>query len=186
MVVENTLNRKESAFDWKDRLRQWNQVQLSLGTITSFSQLGDNAYKSIPLSVLSLMQSKHTAEKLQEEVEEVMIHGLRRSAGLNLLSFGAQCNVGLGTFKDVLQWFLTSLRANKHQVAHYSDGISGCGDSVLAAIRTQFFEILKVVVLKLEQEREPNDLMTLLNALIWNYKGEDLNYLAKFDVLEVI
>ena len=28
--------------------------------------------------------------------------------------------------------------------------------------------------------------MTLLNALIWNYKGEDLNYLAKFDILEVI
>ena len=64
-----------------------------------------------------------------------MIKGLRRSAGLNLLSFSATKNIGIGTFKDILAWFLTSLRDNKHTVAHYSDGIQGCGDQVLSAIR---------------------------------------------------
>ena len=37
LVVESNLNKKDTEFDWKDRLKQWNQVQLSLGTITSFS-----------------------------------------------------------------------------------------------------------------------------------------------------
>ena len=55
LVENNTLQRKDTEFDWKDRLKQWNQVQLSLGTITSFSQLGDKAAKSIQLSVISLM-----------------------------------------------------------------------------------------------------------------------------------
>ena len=64
-----------------------------------------------------------------------MIKGLRRSAGLELLSFAIDTNIGIGTFFDILQWFLTSMRGNKQIVAHYSDGIEGCGDSVLNAIR---------------------------------------------------
>ena len=81
------------------------------------------------------MQSKFSYDKLKEEVEKVMMKGLRRSAGLDLISFGIGLNVGAGTFMDLLQWFTTSLRGNQHRVAHYSDNIYGCGDSVLAAIR---------------------------------------------------
>ena len=87
LVVEDTLSRKDTGFDWRDRLKQWNQHQLSIGTIVSFSQLSDTAVKSIPLTVLSMMQSKFNVEKLKEEIEKVMIKGLRRSAGLDLLSF---------------------------------------------------------------------------------------------------
>ena len=66
LVVDNTLQKKDTEFDWKDRLRQWNQVQLSLGTITSFSKINDAAFKSIPISVISLMQSKFSTAKLKE------------------------------------------------------------------------------------------------------------------------
>ena len=66
---------------------------MSLGTISSFSQLGMSAFKSIPCTVIALMQAKHTREKLQEEVERVMVRGLRRSTGLNLLSFTIQLNL---------------------------------------------------------------------------------------------
>ena len=60
------------------------------------------------------MQSKFTYDKLKEEVENVMIKGLRRSAGLDLISFTIKMNLGMGTFMDIMQWFLTSLRANRH------------------------------------------------------------------------
>ena len=95
------------------------------------------------------MQSKFTFDKLKEEVENVMIKGLRRSAGLDLISFAIKMNLGMGTFLDIMQWFLTSLRANRHKVAHYSDKITGCGDSVLASIRKQFFKIIKVIIMKI-------------------------------------
>ena len=65
LVLEpQTLKKKDTEFDWKDRLRQWSQVQMSLGTISSFSQLGMSAFKSIPCTVIALMQAKHTREKL--------------------------------------------------------------------------------------------------------------------------
>ena len=56
------------------------------------------------------MQAKFSAEKLKEEVEKVMLKGLRRSAGLDLISFAIQTNIGNGTFLDLLAWFLTALR----------------------------------------------------------------------------
>jgi hypothetical protein len=31
-----SLDEKDQAFDWMDRLRQWKQVQLSSGAVTSF------------------------------------------------------------------------------------------------------------------------------------------------------
>ena len=58
------------------------------------------------------MQSKFSIEKLKDQVEKVMMKGLRRSAGLNLLSFAMQMNVDDMIFLDLLQWFVTSLRAN--------------------------------------------------------------------------
>ena len=132
------------------------------------------------------MQAKYSEETLKEEVEKVMIKGLRRSAGLDLISFAIKKNIGLGTFLDIMQWFLTALRANKNRVAHYSDKIQGCGDSVLAAIRKQFFKIIKVVISKIKLVRSPLQLRAMLDAMIWNYQGEDLNYLAKFDILGVL
>ena len=51
------------------------------------------------------MQSQFTLEKLQEEVERVMVKGLRRSAGLNLISFAIRTTLGIGTVLDLVQWF---------------------------------------------------------------------------------
>ena len=76
--------------------------------------MNNAAFKSIPISVISLMQSKFSTEKLKDQVEKVMMKGLRRSAGLNLLSFAMQINVDRKVFLDLLQWFLTSLRANRN------------------------------------------------------------------------
>ena len=115
-----------------------------------------------------------------------MIRGLCRSAGLNLISYGLALNIGLGTFLDLIQWFTISVRNNQHRVAHYSDNISGCGDSVLAAIRIQFFSIIKVLITKIKWSLNEKHLVHMLNALIWNYKGIDLNYLAKYEVINVL
>lgn len=115
-----------------------------------------------------------------------MVKGLQRSAGLNLLSFGIRTNIGLGTYRDLLQWFLTSMRQNKHQVAHYSDGIAGCGDSVLTAIRKQFFKIIKTIITTIKLDRDGNSIRLNLPALVWNYKGADMEYLVKFDLINVL
>ena len=112
--------------------------------------------------------------------------GLRRSAGLNLLNFAMQMDLERWVFMDLLQWFVTSLRANRDQVAHYTDNITGCGDSVVAAIGKEFFQIIKQVVLKIKRGKEFQIIKGLLGALIWNYRGNDMKYLAKFNIIDVI
>ena len=112
--------------------------------------------------------------------------GLRRSAGLNLLNFAMQMDLNKWVFMDLLQWFVTSLRANLDEVAHYTDNITGCGESVIAAISKEFFQIIKQVVAKLKSCREFILIKVLLGALIWNYRGNDMKYLASFNIIDVI
>ena len=40
--------------------------------------------------------------------------------------------------------------------------------------------------MKIKESRDPKHLQIMLDALIWNYKGEDLDYLAQYDVLNVL
>ena len=71
-------------------------------------------------------------------------------------------------------------------MAHYTDNISGCGDSVVASISKEFFRILRRIIVMVKASRCPKTVGLLLDALIWNYKGNDLNHLAKFNIIEVL
>ena len=115
-----------------------------------------------------------------------MLKGFRRLTGLNLLSFATQLNVNNETFCDLVQWLLKSLRQKESQVAHYSDNIEGCGESVLTEIRIEFFKIINMILVRIKTNRDNDTLIYLLNSLIWNYQGNDLNMLSEFNIIEVI
>ena len=88
----------------------------------------------MPLQVIGALKTKFTAQKMQKTLEKAMVAGLRRSAGLNLLSYAAMSKIGRKL--DVFMWFVSSLKSNDKVLSHYSDGLTGCGDSVLRAVRT--------------------------------------------------
>jgi hypothetical protein len=107
------LDEKDQAFDWMDRLRQWKQVQLSSGAVTSFEKTSQNVFKSVSTSVLGCLQADFEADQLQDKVETNLVNGLRRSAGLHFLNFIMGLNMAPQVFLDLLQWFSSSLRNNK-------------------------------------------------------------------------
>jgi hypothetical protein len=76
-----------------------------------------------------------------------MVGGLRRCAGLNLLSYAAMSKVNKKN--EVFMWFVSSLRSGDKVLSHYSDGLTGCGDSVLKAVRRQFFKLIKAILIGL-------------------------------------
>ena len=135
---------------------------------------------------MKIMQASYTFEDLRAEVENVMIRGMRRSAGLELISFAIDANISKSSFFDILQWFETSLRNNSMQVVHYADKIKSCGDSVLKAIQRQFFKVIKSVIVKAKNTQNERDLGALLQALIWDYKSSDLPYLVKYDIIGLL
>ena len=77
-----------------------------------------------------------------------MVGGLRRCAGLNLLSYAAMSK--MHKKNEVFMWFVSSLRSTDKVLSHYSDGLTGCGDSVLKAVRRQFFKLIKAIVIGLK------------------------------------
>ena len=95
-----------------------------------------------------MLKNKHSPEKLQKAVEKAMVNGIRRSAGLNLISFAA----GIHLYKktEVFQWFVSSLRSGDRAISHYSDGLTGCGDSIMNGVRIQFFKIIKTILTQLK------------------------------------
>ena len=43
-----------------------------------------------------------------------------------------------------------------------------------------------MIITKIKNTRNEKHLVHYLDSLVWNYKGIDLNYLAKYDVLSVL
>lgn len=67
------------------------------------------------------------------------MNATKRVAGLkiinNLLSLELPNEVRI----DIVQWFSSSLRANKNQLTHYLDDLKGCGDILNDLARGNFF-----------------------------------------------
>ena len=57
---------------------------------------------------------------------------------------------------------------------------------MLAAIRKQFFEVIKTVISKIKEERSTDHVKSLLSALMWDFRGVDFDYLAKFDIFDML
>jgi hypothetical protein len=62
--------------------------------------------KTVSIAILSLLQGEFKADALQDSIENSLVRGLRRAAGLNIINF----TLGLAgldddTFIDNLQWF---------------------------------------------------------------------------------
>jgi hypothetical protein len=62
--------------------------------------------KTVSIAILSLLQGEFKADALQDSIENSLVRGLRRAAGLNIIKF----TLGLAgldddTFIDNLQWF---------------------------------------------------------------------------------
>ena len=86
----------------------------------------------------------------------------------------------------MIQWFSASLRQRQQTSAHFLDGLSGCGNSCESGIRSQFFKIIKKIILKLKISINYDEIKLLLNVLCWNYKTTDHEDLAKSGMFELL
>ena len=152
-VLINTgeINKKDVEVDWKDKLRKWRKVQLSSGAVNSLTDKNQSVFQSCSVSVLGCLQASFTADQLKNKIEESLVNGLRRSAGLDLISFAMEQTHSQELFYESLQWFSGSLRFNKGKTTHYLDGLEGCGAEAEKGVRKQFFAIIKRVIWQFEK-----------------------------------
>ena len=84
--------------------------------MTSFADKQVESYQSCAFSVLGVLQADVNSDQLQKRVEESLVQGLRRSAGLHLLNFAMNLSYSSTRFLDLVQWLQGSLRSNLVQV----------------------------------------------------------------------
>ena len=85
--------------------------------------------------MLGCLQADLNSDLLKERVEQSLVNGLRRSAGLHLINFAMNLSYNTTRFFDLLQWLQGSLRCNRIQMVHYLTGLDGCGIKAETGIR---------------------------------------------------
>lgn len=138
LVRDSQIGKRETEYDWRERLRQWKQVQQSAGAVTSFADHKIQAIKSSAFSVLGVLQANVSTQELTEKVEQSLVNGLRRAAGLYLLNFAMNLTYSQSRFFDLVQWLQGSLRSNQVQIPHYKSGLESCGNKAESIIKEQF------------------------------------------------
>ena len=69
VINETTIPKRDSEFDWRDRLTNWHDVQVSAGTIASYSILNKDLLLSCSGAVINCLQAPYSAKQLTESVE---------------------------------------------------------------------------------------------------------------------
>lgn len=80
------------------------------GAIIDLSAKGQLNSQSVSFAILGLLQSEFSADLINKTIEESLVDGLRRSAGLNLLNYAMSLSSNPQIFFDMIQWFSASLR----------------------------------------------------------------------------
>ena len=87
LINTSEHTQKDTEYNWTDRLAKWRQVQISKGAISDFSKADALSTKNVSLAVLACLQGEFKADDLQSSVENSLVKGMRRVAGLNLFDF---------------------------------------------------------------------------------------------------
>ena len=134
LVQETGIEKKDKEFDWRDRLKNWKQMQQTEGAVTGFDEQLKSQSNSVAFSVLGCLQAPMDSGKLRERTEASLVGGLRRSAGLHLLNFAINLSYNSTRVFDLIQWFQGALRNNRVQQTHYLNNLEGCGITAEANI----------------------------------------------------
>ena len=129
---------------------------------------------SCSLMVLQCLKADYTSRHLKDYIENQMIWGLRRAAGMNLINFAISMLIPDQAFYILLQWFQKTLRGGTGDVVHFMNKVSGCGEIVHAIARKEFFSILQTATQRLKEEKDEKNISHILDIFYWSYSSADL------------
>ena len=87
IMIDRQQSKEDKEYNWTDRLAQWKKIQMSEGAIIDLSSKSQMNSQSASLAILGLLQSEFSVEQINKTLEDSLVNGLRRSAGLNLINF---------------------------------------------------------------------------------------------------
>ena len=159
------------------RLQQWRTNQQSQGAIKDFTEVRKDIFDSSNMSVLAILQTPISSDRISKRVEQVFLDGCRRMAGLFLFSKVLSAKLPSDSLADVTNWLVCGIRNGSNNLSHYLLNIQGSGNHIEFQIRTHFFTIIKAVLNQLKKTKSQEEAIELLDALQWKFQGRDFNAL---------
>lgn len=68
-VPSNMADAPKQKQDWQGKLKNWKQMQTSKGSITSFTEMKEEVWKSGITSIMALLQSPIESDSIRKQVE---------------------------------------------------------------------------------------------------------------------
>lgn len=120
-------------------------------------------------------------------MEGFQISSFKRATGLKLLRDLMAVEMPSQQLYDLVNWFSSSLRANKNTLTHYlDDTMVGQGTHIETLARSSFFGIYGTLVQLLKTSKEDKEIKLVLNALKWKFSGRDHGELAHVKVFAAL
>lgn len=117
------------------RLNSLAQKQSSRGTIHSFEATKKEILSSSTSSCLAVLQAPINQSRIKKQIEATYIRAMFRVAGLKLLGHLSSLDLPKDKRFSYLNWFGSSLRNNTNTLAHFLDGVKGCGEHIAHQLR---------------------------------------------------
>jgi hypothetical protein len=132
-------------------------MQQQKGIIKSMEIVGNTKIiDSISTNVIQFLQSAVHIKKLRKHQETVFVQASQRVAGLKLIA--TLMAKDLPHSFDLINWFCSALRGNANHLCHYLDDIRGCGLSLEAQARDNFFMIIRGLLEKLKRSKDETEI----------------------------
>ena len=185
--VDNVDEGRVKGGNLVEKLKSIRSIQESKGTITSFENLRNKeVLTSCSSSVLACLQCGITADEIMKSIENMYIKAINRYCGFRIIGHLASTYMNDETLTSWFNWFCSSLRNGKNELAHYSDGLDGMGEYLLNRCRTSFFSIYNGIVLQLKRTKNAESIEFLLNCLQWRIGAADHQFILKSGIMQVL
>lgn len=183
--IENTVG-AQNEFTWRDRLKNWKQMQTSKGAINSFTDKRKEIFESSTMSILACLQTPISSQRIKKQVETVFLNATKRIAGLKIIADLIQLELPQDVRISVISWFTSGLRGNKNILTHYLEDLKGCGEGLEDVARENFFAIIRSLVKHLKHSTNIDEIKTLVNSLKWKYAARDHGQLRGLELFKIL
>ena len=172
----------EEKGDWLTKLNTWKNRQAE-----HLGKEKDSAiYSSSIASILACLQAPITAQRIKKQIENIYVNAMKRICGFRLIARLSYVNHPIDTCIEYLNWFCSSLRHNTNVLAHYTDGVSGCGEHLQNELKKSFFLVFNGIVKQLKQTKNKEDIKFLLNCCKWQFTASDHDSIIRSEIFEVL
>ncbi|CAI2387911.1 unnamed protein product [Moneuplotes crassus] len=178
---------KEEAESTKHKFRRVKTIQASKGTVTNYENISNKEiFTTCSSSVLAVLQCSNSAEDILKVIGRNYVNAMNRYCGFRIMAKILSLKLPQEDEEYLLSSFCNALRKDQQILAHYSDGLTGIGGTLLKKLREGFYSVCTEIIKKLKDPKNQDQLKVLLGCLQWKIGASDHKYILDSGIIQLL